>query len=123
MEPIELDGVTILSSRNYVTLNAFGSLLFFFAICLCFLAIVLIFYGVCIKRDGPTAAERATKLGCSMAGLVILLIVIICLFGSRKAVEYKAIVDDEVPYISFTDAYEVVENEGSIYTIIPKWRK
>ena len=66
-------------------------------------------------------ADNGTALIICMIGIVILSVVAVCSCidnkGSINYIEYKATIDDSVSMNEFLDRYEILDQEGKIYTI------
>lgn len=60
--------------------------------------------------------------GCVCLVIMIASIIVTCLGGAKsktdvKYIEYKVIIDDSVSMNEFLDKYEIVDQEGKIYTV------
>lgn len=113
-----LSGIEILSQE--VVSSATSIPAFILIMFLCLLAIVL---SVCLT----VVAYREWWHGSAFLGifLTIAMVILTC-FGINKQVnpethnEYKVLISDEVSWNEFNEKYEVIDQEGKIYTIKEK---
>ena len=68
--------------------------------------------------------DRDFGFGCFSAIFLLAFVVFICLsihdIQAGPQIQYQVLLDDTVPYTQFVERYEVVKQEGCIYTIIEK---
>lgn len=68
--------------------------------------------------------DRDRGFGCLVTIFLLVFAVFICLSINRiqagPQMQYQVLLDDTVPYTQFVERYEVVKQEGCIYTIIEK---
>ena len=68
--------------------------------------------------------DRDFGIGCLVTIFLIAFAVFICLsvrdIKAGPQIQYQVLLDDTVPYTQFVERYEVVKQEGRIYTIIEK---
>lgn len=81
-----------------------------------FLWVVLIAAIICTFLDGYNT------LGCICLVMMISSIIVACLGGSKSKtnishIEYKVTIDDSVSMNEFLDKYEILDQEGKIYTV------
>jgi len=81
----------------------------------------------CIKNNKlPTLQSNLQSPTLFLTGMVLLIIGIIgYIIGNNNPIsktphqEYKVTISDELSYSDFTSKYEVLDQEGKIYTVIP----
>lgn len=107
-----MDGVTILNEMViYPDYAALGFCLF---LCLGLFAGVVCLIRLAFSEQavGPAAAL------CIMAAVILALSVfIISEMKKPEVTHYQVIIDDTVPMNEFFDKYEVIKQEGKIYTV------
>ena len=68
--------------------------------------------------------DRDFGFGCVAIIFLVAFAVFICLgvhdIQAGPQIQYQVLLDDTVPYAQFVERYEVVKQEGCIYTIIEK---
>lgn len=109
-----MNGITVLSQETVSTLPAaiiLGVLCLLLFI-VCFVLAVLMF------RDGAAGAAIPFVLLTAIAGF-LLTICIIHAFDPPETT-YKVIIDESVSFQEFQERYEIIDQEGQIYTIKEK---
>jgi hypothetical protein len=53
--------------------------------------------------------------------VTFIILAIFCV-DTTEVTEYKVTIDDSVKYVEFTEKYEVVDQEGEIYTVRERMR-
>jgi hypothetical protein len=103
-----MEGVTILSTAT-VTLG----MPWIWAILLA-LIVFIVMYALNPCDDDDFGWRIGFSTFVSILGFAILAIFAV---DTTEVTEYKVTIDDSVKYVEFTEKYEVVDQEGEIYTI------
>lgn len=104
-----MEGVTILST----TTVAIGIPLWVGILIALLVGVLwgLIMFGI---SDEPILGVISGALA---AILITIAFVVTGSFSNQEETHYKVILDDSVQYVEFTEKYEVIDQEGEIYTI------
>lgn len=103
-----MEGVTILSTGT-----AMLGMPWIWAILLALLVFVVI-YALNPFDDDDFGWRIGFATFVSLFGFAILAL---CAVDTTEVPEYKVTIDDSVKYVEFTEKYEVVDQEGEIYTV------
>jgi hypothetical protein len=61
------------------------------------------------------------RIGCAIfASILSFIVLAVSSVDTTEVTEYKVTIDDSVSYIEFTEKYEVINQEGEIYTVREK---
>lgn len=105
-----MEGVTILSTATVILGISWGTAIIFALIA------SLVTYAL-----NPMEKDFGWRIGC--ATFVFILSFVVLAFVSvdtTEVTEYKVTIDDSVKYVEFTEKYEVIDQEGEIYTVREK---
>lgn len=111
-----MEGVTILSTGTAMLGLSWGA-----AILIGLVVFVFMFFIFSITM----VDEPIEYLYAAIFALFITIIGLIPIWASvdtTEVTEYKVIIDDSVQYVEFTEKYEVVDQEGEIYTVRERMR-
>ena len=109
-----MEGVTILSTATVTLGLSWG------AVVLLALASFVIYYLVDPLGEKEFNGWRiGTAFGMAIISFCILAVVCV---DTTKVTEYKVTIDDSVQYVEFTEKYEVIDQEGKIYTVRERMR-
>ena len=109
-----MEGITILNSYECFT-NSF-SIFMMIGFCITFIIGAAIVLFTLVEYGCDTWKEHALLVACIACAIIIA-----CLIPEEKyETYYQVTIDDSVSMNEFTSKYEVVKQEGSIYTIIEK---
>lgn len=115
-------GITILNTGEYLVRTT-GGFNLFFLIPLFMLIIPTIFFILCCFLGTELGTEKEFFL-IEVFSIIIGISFSFATrhFGGEKITvpKYKVTIDDSVTYKDFTNRYEVIKQEGQIYTIIDK---
>jgi hypothetical protein len=102
-----MEGVTILSTGVAMLGIGWGTAII----------LALIVFAIMYVFD-PLDNEFNLRIGFAIC-MSILTFTILALFcvDTTEVKEYKVTIDDSVKYVEFTEKYEVVDQEGEIYTV------
>ena len=109
-----MDGVQVLSTKNVFVINRLGIVLLI-ALAITF---VLLFI-VVAKAKEPLASDTIVWV-VILFGMAATFLMLIFMYGNRKTLEYKAIVDEDLSYNDLTSEYYVLDEDGLIYTLAEK---
>lgn len=111
-----MDGVTVLSEYTVAKMSLLECIL------ISVLSLMLIIYGIWLVVNTIRSTE-------SKIGLVIFTIVLIAALvtnivmaifqANASCVEQKVTIDDSVSYTKFVEHYEVISQDGDIFTVRP----
>ena len=101
-----MDGITVLSKTEIKAPTLTGIVI---AIAIWIVLII----AVCFMTDGDTANAQLATAGIT----VFSILVAVALSKSTGEYEYKVTIDNTVSMIEFYEKYEIVGQEGKIYTI------
>ena len=83
--------------------------------------IICLFLFAIIYALNPWEADFGWRIGCAIYVFVLSLIVLaVGAVDTTEVTEYKVIIDDSVKYVEFTEKYEIIDQEGEIYTVREK---
>lgn len=109
-----MDGVTILNTVEKGGFSVWGLIVFV----LCAVGTFLLLYlSISLSAEGDDTAHLVFML-MVLCGIVTTLAG--CALWGPTYNEYKVIVDESVSFEEFTDKYEVVGQEGEIYTVVER---
>ena len=113
-----MNGVEILSSAQVACEYAFNWEAFWIAFCVVFCVVVLIFANPVITGE----IERwfiliGLFIGVVAGGLMGLVVGDILNTPTAYETHYKVTIDDSVSMTEFLDKYEILDQEGKIYTV------
>ena len=117
-----IEGITVLNM--YESVNPEWPDMMFPAVAFAFLAVVGIVLIVCIFCDPEYIQEKFVPL--VFAIIFTLLFMVGSIYGfthlpeNKYQTRYDVTIDDTVNFNEFTSKYEVVKQEGLIYTIVEK---
>lgn len=109
-----MDGVTILNTVEKCGFSIWGLIIF---VLLCAVSIFLLLY-LFIRSLMDGNSEAFLVCMTIVCGVVAALVG--CALWGPTYSEYKVIVDESVSFKEFTDKYEVVGQEGEIYTVVER---
>lgn len=102
-----MEGVTILSTATVMLGISWG-----WAILLALLVLVIIY------AFDPLGEGFGWRIGFASFMFVLAFIGLAVLaVDTTEVTEYKVTIDDSVKYVEFTEKYEVIDQEGEIYTV------
>lgn len=104
-----MEGVTILSAAT-VALGLSWGVVFFVAFGAGLLACLLM---TLQEEDGISTAI----ISVIVAIVIFILGAFLIGVDTTEVTEYKVIIDDSVSYVEFMEKYEVIDQEGEIYTV------
>ena len=107
-----MDGVTILAKDMYALdflINVNGYMFTF-----CLLVIIALSY---LVLDGPR--DQGNHAFASICFVVSLFLLVVSTFGSlaTEHTEYKVTIDDSVNFNEFMERYEIVDQNGKLFTV------
>ena len=110
-----MNGIEILSSKTMYNTILPG----YWA----FIGLLLAFVFICLAVYFYVNLHDASAILCLV--LIVVSVVIVCLGvisnkNSIDYIEYKVTIDDSVSMNEFTDKYEIIDQEGKIYTVKEK---
>lgn len=109
-----MDGVTILNAVEKGGFSIWGVIVFvLLAVTVC----LLLYLFILLAKNDDGAAIPAFML---MTLCCISTIVVGCELWGPTYSEYKVIIDESVSFAEFTGKYEVVGQEGEIYTVVER---
>lgn len=112
-----MEGITILNSYEYLT--NFSIIFALIMLCaLLFSASVLTLFAL-VKYGFYTCKGLVFLVAC----IAFTIICSFCIPEKKYETLYQVTIDDSVSMAEFTSKYEVVKQEGSLYTIIEKTNK
>ena len=107
-----MNGVEILSSETI-----YNGILPIWALCI---GLTLIILGIVVAACGGSESD-ITLVSVGVIGVVIgLILFVLALLPSKtdiSHIEYKVTIDDSVSMNEFLDKYEILDQEGKIYTV------
>jgi hypothetical protein len=107
-----MEGVTILSTGTAMLGIGWGAAII----------LALIVFAIDYVFD-PLDEEFGWRIGfASFVSIVTFIILAIFCVDTTEVTEYKVTIDDSVKYVEFTEKYEVVDQEGEIYTVRERMR-
>ena len=109
-----MDGVTILNTVEKGGFSVWGLIVFV----LCVVGTFLLLY--LFIRSAAEYDDTASLIFTLMMLCGICTTVVGCALWGPTYKEYKVIVDESVSFEEFTDKYEVVGQEGEIYTVVER---
>lgn len=107
-----MDGVTILTQHDYVVNSPIVISGFMFSFCLCTIMVLS-----WLVLDGP---KNGHNHECASLCFIFSLCFLIFMCVGRlftEHVEYKVIIDDSVNFNAFMERYEIVEQDGQLFTV------
>lgn len=109
-----MEGITILNSYEYLS-NSF-IIFMMFSFCIAFVIGSLIVLFTLLTYGFDTWKDPVFLIACIACAIIFG-----CLIPEKKyETRYQVTIDDSVSMNEFTSKYEVVKQEGLIYTIIEK---
>lgn len=105
-----MEGVTILSTGTAILGISWGA-----AIIIALIAFVITYAFNPLEDDFGWRIGFATFI--FILGFIALAILAV---DTTEVTEYKVTIDDSVKYVEFTEKYEVIDQEGEIYTVREK---
>ena len=109
-----MEGITILSTATVTLGISWGA-----AILIAIGAFAFIYFIFCLT----TVDELIEYLYAAIVAVFVTAIGLIPVWASidtTEVTEYKVTIDDSVKYVEFTEKYEVIDQEGEIYTVREK---
>ena len=107
-----MSGVTILAQHDYVLNSPLVINGFMFSFCV-FVIIVLSWYVL----DGPKKGyNHACATICFILSIFVLIFMGVGALPTEHT-EYKVIIDDSVMFNEFMECYEIVEQDGKLFTV------
>ena len=113
-----MEGITVLS-QNYISNTVGDIVLLILATLLFILALFVILYSLKIMRE----QDKSTGFLFLLFLLPIAVLFTVCLIGYVKNnpyTEYKVTISNEVKLKEFNEKYEIIDQDGEIYTIVEK---
>lgn len=102
-----MEGVTILSIGTVILGISWGTAI-----------ILALITSLVIYIINPMEADFDWRIGCATFIFILsFLFLAIVSVDTTEVTEYKVIIDDSVKYVEFTEKYEVIDQEGEIYTV------
>lgn len=103
-----MEGVTILSTTTVMLgMSLWGARILAFGS-------MLILWFTNTNDVGEFLGNIAVSI---IAGILIFWYLCCVAVDTTEVTEYKVIIDDSVQYVEFTEKYEVIDQEGEIYTV------
>ena len=113
-----MNGVEILTSFEVVTSRAFDWKAFWIAASVIFgIFLVAGFFAVVSEHFDWSYLVGAVAIGLFMSGAVGLTIGSVCSHPTEYETRYKVTISDEVSMNEFMEKYEIINQDGKIYTI------
>jgi hypothetical protein len=106
-----MEGVTILSATTVTLGIPWGAAILIALVVFAFMFLLLSILAV----DEPIEFLFAGIV--ALFATVIALIPLWISIGTTEVTEYKVIIDDSIKYVEFMEKYEVIDQEGEIYTV------
>jgi hypothetical protein len=102
-----MEGVTILSIGTAMLGMSWG------------IAIILALFVLVVEyMADPMDEGFGWRIGfASFVSIVTFAVLALFCVDTTEVTEYKVTIDDSVKYVEFTEKYEVVDQEGEIYTV------
>ena len=87
-----------------------------------FLGVAIILIGICLVSDYSGTTSNVTGVGCITIGAVLAFVSIVLLTTNTSTThkEYEVIIDEKTTFHEIYDKYDVVKQEGYIYTLVDK---
>jgi archaellum biogenesis protein FlaJ (TadC family) len=107
-----MNGVEILSSKEIYN-TILPSWVAFIAFVAAFMCLVVLIYGL-------TEAKLLPSIFGGVLFLICMTIFVLSLYSNKNSInhiEYKVTIDDSVSMNEFLDKYEILDQEGKIYTV------
>lgn len=101
-----MEGVTILSTGTAMLGMSWGAAI-----------IIALTVLVAMYILNPLEDDFEWRIGFATFISILSFIVLSFMVNTTEVTEYKVIIDDSVKYVEFVEKYEVVDQEGEIYTV------
>jgi hypothetical protein len=106
-----IEGITILSQNDILT-NKYNLIV-------CFILIAIGAFVAVFSAQGDVSVLKVFGLTCGLAIITVFFILALQMKPTGEY-EYKVLISKEVNFEEFNDKYEVINQEGKIYTIQEK---
>jgi hypothetical protein len=105
-----MEGVTILSTGTAIVGISWGAAI-----------IIALIASLVIYLINPLEADFGWRICCAIDIFILSFSTLaIVSVDTTEVTEYKVTIDDSVKYVEFTEKYEVIDQEGEIYTVREK---
>jgi MFS family permease len=102
-----MEGVTILSTGTAIVGISWGAAI-----------IIALIASLVIYLINPLEADFGWRICCAAYIFILSFITLaIVSVDTTEVTEYKVTIDDSVKYVEFMEKYEVIDQEGEIYTV------
>lgn len=87
-----------------------------------FLGAAIILIGICLVSEYSDVPSGVIGVGCITIGAALALVSIVLLATNTSTThkEYKVIIDEKTTFHEIYDKYDVIKQEGYIYTLVDK---
>ena len=115
-----MSGVEILAVEKVATNSGFNHKACIIAFFVSFVIVLIVSFIIMFMESEPELVTIGAMFGMVFGILIGILAGVACAEPTEYRDEYKVIVSDEVSMNDFFEKYEVIDCEGSIYTVIEK---
>ena len=112
-----MTGVEILATEEVAIAFAFGWLSFWISMAICMTPFIIIGLSICLADNNPTPLVVFVIVGIIIGGGFGTIAASEQRIPSEYETQYKVTISDEVSMNDFLDKYEIIDQEGKIYTV------
>ena len=114
-----IEGVTVLGQEAIKESPQWMTAILVIGLLVMVLAFVVMFFGA-FCEDFRMVDKGIVMMSVTAALLLVLALMVVVIEVPTGRYEYKVIIDDDVPFTELYDNYEIINQEGQIYTIKDK---